>query len=136
MNVYEWIVSGNTGTSSKTIWSHFVINSRPGGNFGAMTPSDPSDFLRCYWLLKLAPEWRDRIAEMGQRYPEWKPLTDNWDELEKMIESVWPKSCASGYYELNETPAKAMYDRMQVLLEEGRELLRKARISQAKEAAQ
>jgi len=129
MTVYEWIVGDKTGTSSKTIWAHFVSHSRPGGTFGAMTPSDPSDFLRCYWLLKIAPEWRERIGEMGQRYPEWKPLTDNWGELEKMLEAVWPKSCASGEYERDEPPAKAMYSRMQVLLEEGRELLRKVRAS-------
>ena len=126
MTPQEWIVCGYTGTSSKTIYAHFEIHTRPGGAFGASTPSDPSDFLRCYWLLKLAPEWRDRIKEMGQRYPEWKPLVEHWDELETMLEAVWTKSCASCEYE-NELPATEMYQRMQVLIKEGREMLRKVR---------
>lgn len=110
----NWILSGEVGISSKTIWAHFTMNLEPQHTFA---PSDPSDFLRCYWLLQLAPEWRARIGELGTRYPGWKPLTDAWDELEVMLVKAWPLCCASGKY-ADEPPAKEMYRRMKVLLKE------------------
>lgn len=111
MTVFEWIVSGKTGLSSKTIWAHFVTGKAPDW---PSEPSDPSDFLRCYWLLKIAPEWRERIGELGKQYRRWKPLTDHWEELEKMLEAAWPQSCASGDYK-DEPPAMGMYRRMKEL---------------------
>jgi hypothetical protein len=112
MTAQEWIIEGHTGISSKTIWSHFVLNKEPKW---PSPPSDPSDLLRCYWLLKIAPEWKIRMGEIAERYPEWRGLVDHWSELEQMLEQAWPKSCASGEYE-DEPPAKALYKRMKELL--------------------
>ena len=107
----NWIVRGNIGLSSKAIWAHFTLGCSVG--FGA-APSDPSDFLRCYWLLKLAPAWRARIFELGERYSSWIKLVSHWGELEAMLLEAWPKSCESGEYE-NEPPARKMYARMKEL---------------------
>jgi hypothetical protein len=112
MTKEDWIIEGHTGVSSKAIWSHFTFG-KVNGSF-ATNPSDPSDFLRCYWLLKLAPDWRSRIGEMAQ-YKGWEKIAPAWDELERMVESVWPCSCKAGGYEYIEPPAKAMYARMQEL---------------------
>jgi hypothetical protein len=110
MTKETWIVQGHTGVSSKTIWAHF------NGCAPDWTspPMDPSDFLRCYWLLKLAPEWRARIVEVADRHPRWRKVVEAWAELETMLEAAWPKSCRSGEYE-NEPPANAMYKRMKEL---------------------
>ena len=115
MTPQEWIIKGHVGLSSKTIWAHFVLNCQPQW---PTAPSDPCDFLRCYWLLNIAPEWKPRMGEIAARYPRWKGLVDHWDELEKMLEAAWPKSCATGEYILNEPPAAQMYARMDVLLKE------------------
>jgi hypothetical protein len=48
------------------------------------TPSDPDDFSRCYRLLLKFPEWRERLQEVADRFPEWKGMVDNWDELERL----------------------------------------------------
>lgn len=107
-----WIVLGHVGCSSKAVWSHFSLGIIPRDGFST-SPSDPSDFLRCYWLLKLAPEWRERIEEMGQ-YRGWKKLAPAWGELEAMLLKAWPKSCASGEYQI-EPSADKMYERMKEL---------------------
>ncbi len=117
MTPQEWIVKGKTGLSSETIWAHFVLNCEPEW---PSEPSNPSDFLRCYWLLKIAPEWKPRMGEIAARYPRWKGLVDHWDELEKMLEAVWPKSCETGEYADCEPPATEMYARMKVLLKEAK----------------
>ncbi len=112
MTKENWIVKGHTGRSSTAIWSHFMH----GDVFekGWSNPSDPSDFLRCYWLLKLAPEWRARIFEMA-KYRGWEEMALVWDELETMLEQAWPESCESGDYGDRNVKANAMYERMQEL---------------------
>lgn len=112
--VMQWIVKGHTGLSSETIWSHFVLDTEPDR---PNAPRDPADFLRCYWLLKLAPHWTPRLAELGVRYPKsaWASLAAHWDELTAMLEEVWPRCCASGDYVNSEPPAEAMYARMKEL---------------------
>ena len=107
----NWIIRGNVGQSSKAIWAHFALGCSV--DFWPI-PSDPSDFLRCYWLLKLAPAWESRLGELGARYEPWKTLAAHWGELKTMLLRAWPKSCESGEYE-NEEPARDMYLRMKEL---------------------
>lgn len=107
----NWIVRGRTGVSSKVIWAHFMLDCEPRYS---SPPCDPSDFLRCYWLLKIAPAWRARIFELGQRYSSWITLTEHWAELEEMLLKAWPRSCQNGDYE-DEPPAREMYARMKEL---------------------
>lgn len=102
----DWIVGNDTGTSSQTIWA-VLMGATPRHR---STPSDPSDFGRCYRLLKLMPAWRARLSEVATRYPEWSALVAHWDELTTLYEQ-----------ELN-TPngmAPKTYARMKELIDEG-----------------
>ena len=76
-----WLKSWDTGMSSETIWRVMMgeTPSRPS------IPYDPSDFGRCYRLLKTVPSWRGRMAEMGQ-FKAWKPFVEAWDELTALYE--------------------------------------------------
>jgi hypothetical protein len=84
-----WLTEGgDTGTSSLTIWSvmtGLAIPTLHGGNDRrADVPHDPADFGRCHRLLDLFPQWRKRLAEVADRYPEWSGLVDAWDELTEL----------------------------------------------------
>lgn len=79
----EWLRNGERGISSETIFE--VMTGIPLGQ-KHYTPQDPSDFNRCYMLLLTVPEFRGRIKEVGEAFPAWKSLTDNWDELECLFE--------------------------------------------------
>lgn len=80
----EWIVGGDTGTSSKTIWS-VMMGVKPDY---ASVPLDPDDFGRCYRLLARVPMWRVRLGEVAAKYAEWKPLVEAWDELTALYEEA------------------------------------------------
>lgn len=82
-----WIVGDDTGISSKAIWSRMMGVAYASRDHGWDTyPHDPSDFGRCYRLLKLVPEWRARIEEMASASPEWTALVKHWDELTALYE--------------------------------------------------
>ena len=83
-----WLHNGDTGISSLTIWSTLSGERNPGS---ADVPHDPDDFGRCYRLLKVMPEWRERLPEVAKRYKAWRPLVDSWDELTALYEEELPK---------------------------------------------
>ncbi len=82
----EWATGRDTGTSSLTIYH--VMTGNPSHHSCYDTPADPSDFGRCYRLLKLFPSWIPRLPEVSERFPKWKPLIDNWALLTKMYEEA------------------------------------------------
>lgn len=102
----EWIVSNDTGISSKTIWA-VMMNAVPDQphwtQFGV--PHDGSDFGRCYRLLQLIPEWRAKLDLVAARFKLWGPLVLAWDVLTALYE-------LKRYYEL--------YKKLEVLEDEGR----------------
>jgi hypothetical protein len=108
--VGQWITGNDTGTSSKTIWSVFVTGKPPVG--GGDIPLDPSDFGRCYRLLLLAPEWRQRMREMTAACPNWGPLVAIWDELDAMYREV----IADGGWNMD--ASRRMLDRMRDVRDE------------------
>jgi hypothetical protein len=110
MTPIEWLLSGDTGVSSKTILA-VMTGSELGGAFGPDVPHDPSDFGRCYRLLQNFPEWRARLPEVATAYPIWGPMVDAWDELATIYEEE--KQNKSG-------KAPKLYERMRKLVEEGR----------------
>jgi len=78
----QWIVFGEVGTSSKTIWAvltNAVISYVGDWNFDA--PHDMDDFSRCYKLIQLFPEWRQRLPEVARIFPIWVPFVREWDKL-------------------------------------------------------
>jgi len=105
----EWILSEDTGRSSKTIWAVMmeVIKTPQRCNYRYDIPNDPSDFGRCYRLLMHFPEWIKRLNEMSIIFPKWKPLIDNWNELVML----WIKENPSG-------KCPMLYNRMSELKEE------------------
>lgn len=72
----DWLVSGETGISSLTIVHVMEGVNEP--NFGASTPRDVGDFARCEGLLAARPDYRARLGEVAERYPEWRPLVQAW----------------------------------------------------------
>ena len=82
--------SWDTGISSETIWS--VMRNRAVRHYG--TPKDPQDLGRCLRLLDVAPGWRERLGEVAMRFPEWKPLVDNWTLLETLYRAEAPTGYA------------------------------------------
>ncbi len=75
----DWLARDDTGLSSKTI-AH-VLAGTPEPREGGKPPQDLEDLGRCLRLLKLLPEWRARLPEIGKRYPEWEVLVANWDHV-------------------------------------------------------
>jgi len=102
MTPLDWLMSGDTGVSSKTIM-HVMEGSQP-PRFGADVPHDASDFGRCHRLLQAFPLYRSRLHEVADRYLEWGPLVREWDRLTIMY--------------LNKDDG--MFAAMRQLIEEGR----------------
>ncbi len=80
MKPEQWIVSHDTGTSSKTIWA-VMMGVKPDW---PDVPLDVDDFGRCLRLISVVPEFRPRLQEVADKYPKWQPLVDNWAELERL----------------------------------------------------
>lgn len=105
----DWFQNGDRGISSNAIvevmegYAPGMLAMRnPFGNH----PHDPSDFYRCYKLLKAVPEYRTRLNEMMAVSPAWRELVSHWDELETLLLA-----------ELERGMAPKLYDRMQALIE-------------------
>ncbi len=84
----DWMNLGDTGTSSIAIWRH-MQGMQPEWLWGPDPPRDPSDFGRCYRLLKKFPEWKDRLEEM-RCYRGWTPFVVAWDKLEALYIEEFP----------------------------------------------
>ena len=81
-NHSDWLLSCDTGSSSKTIYS--VLAGRPealASIGGPCVPRDSSDFGRCLRLIERFPPYRGRLGEVVVRYPKWKPFVDRWNEM-------------------------------------------------------
>lgn len=113
-----WLSHGERGLSSNTIFS--VISGRnvmPSGWSIGQRPSDPADFFRCRKLLKLMPEWRDRLDEVSSRFPAWTPLVEHWAEMDSLFEEEAATKTGK---------APRLYALMQQLYLEGDEIVRLA----------
>ena len=77
-NLVEWLTGDDCGLSSTTIACVMAGNacSRPA------TPLDDGDFGRCHRLLERLPRFRDRLGEVADAYPEWRPIVARWSALE------------------------------------------------------
>lgn len=110
MTPIDWLLSCDTGVSSKTICA-VMTGSKIVGSFGPDVPHDPSDFGRCYRLLALFPEWLERLPEVAEQFPMWGPMVEAWGELTALYEEETKN--ASGN-------APKLYKRMQELIDDGR----------------
>ena len=79
----EWLLKGDRGISSETIFgaiSGLWIES------SKYPPADPSDFYRCYKLIKQVPEWKAELHKVSELSKTWKNVIDNWDKLSELLE--------------------------------------------------
>lgn len=108
MTPIEWLLSSDTGVSSKTICA-VMTGSKPARD--SSPPQDPSDFGRCVRLLNAFPDWRYRMGEVAQKYPEWGPLIREWKDLELLYMVELLKKTGK---------ASRLYKHMKELIDEGR----------------
>lgn len=80
-----WIVGGDVGMSSKTIW--MFMSGLSVDEDQISHPYDPSDLGRCLRLLELIPEWKPRIIDLGSLSPSWSALAARWHELDASMRS-------------------------------------------------
>ncbi len=82
----QWFASGDTGISSEAValWMSAGVKL---DRWGSSTPSDGGDFGRCYRLLKLFPEWRERIADMAGAGNLWPTYAARWADMEAAYEA-------------------------------------------------
>lgn len=88
MTPEQWIVEGEVGVSSKTIWAVMMgvaKTTRQCRSFDYDTPKDPDDFKRCHKLILTVPQWRGRLPEVASVFPKWIPFIRGWDKLEAML---------------------------------------------------
>lgn len=79
-----WLLQDDTGISSKTmIAAMFNVDIK---EVGGGIPHDPSDFGRCYRLIKAIPEVVSGFPNLISQYPEWAPYIENWDRLTSLYE--------------------------------------------------
>ena len=100
----DWLENGDVGLSSQTILYAITGNKRNYTDNLGYLPQDPSDFRRCYLLLKAFPELRPQLYKVAEMYPQWKQLVEHWDQLEALLTSevgdiaAWTEGSADKTY--------------------------------------
>jgi len=77
-----WIRTGDRGISSEVIFEVLADHPLLPEHWRYSTPSDSSDFYRCYKLLRAVPEWRGRLNEVAAKHPHWRLIVKYWQDLE------------------------------------------------------
>lgn len=91
MNPNEWIIKGEVGTSSKTIWAVMMgVENKPRqcDDFNYDIPHDMDDFGRCIKLLNLFPEWYSKLTNVSRIFPKWIPIIREWRQLEHYYHTI------------------------------------------------
>lgn len=78
--IIEWMFCGGTGISSETM-AAIALGVEMKGSFGFDAPHDPSDFGRCYRLVKDVPEIKLAFSEISKKVPKFAGILSSWDEL-------------------------------------------------------
>lgn len=83
----RWWKGLDVGQSAAAIFAVFCEERlrSPAAELGrGAVPQDADDFGRCSRLLKLFPEWKERLAHVSIGYPntKWPAIIARWDELE------------------------------------------------------
>lgn len=109
-NPWEWHRSWDTGISSLVIYSVMEDALMPKTYGKEFFPHDPADFGRCHRLLKVGDQYRERLHEVSDKYPQWEGFVDAWDELT----ALWEEESPSG-------KCPKLFERLQGLVKEYRE---------------
>lgn len=94
MGLMRWLMSDDTGLSSRYMAAVLSGTPRPEMNY----PRDPSDFGRCYRLLRAAPELRAEFEKLRACPKPWPLLVEHWAELEYLYELELPEGSAPRLY--------------------------------------
>lgn len=78
----DWLLNGNTGSSSKTLCAH-MLGLRIEKDNSRTAPADGADRFRCVELLMLIPEWVERLDEMADETDMF--WGDTWAESIPLI---------------------------------------------------
>jgi hypothetical protein len=100
MSYSEWITSDDTGMSSK--WLATALFSAPSKNVSY--PYDPSDFGRCYRMLKHVSGAKELFDQKFELLKEaggivWNRYLENWDLLVSLYEQESPKRICNKLYD-------------------------------------
>jgi hypothetical protein len=100
----QWIILGDVGISSKTMWSA-IMGVIDGGAKGWTfnTPQDPDDFSRCFKMVNECSFCSNDLQKVKDVFKWYAPFIDNWEELALLY---------------SRKKYKPLYDRMQKLEEE------------------
>lgn len=80
----EWIVSNDTGISSKTMWYALMSDVHNANDKDLDKPYDADDFGRCYRFMKHSEATKSDFERIAAVFPFWKPYIENWEELENL----------------------------------------------------
>lgn len=88
----EWLVSGEQGISSRTMFNWLALGRRTAvlGGFSPGHPYDFDDFQRCERLLRQVPELRPLLPRMASFDEEWAALVRRWDDIVRVAEEEVP----------------------------------------------
>lgn len=101
----NWLVGNDTGISSMTMAGIALGADAMDHGWGTDAPHDPSDFGRCYRLVKAVPEIRAAFPVIGARVPAFAGILENWDDLAQIYETALLRS----------GPEKVLFHRIQKL---------------------
>ena len=97
--IIQWLCSGETGLSSKTMVCIHTGNEMD-GDWGFRAPSDVADFRRCWELLQLVPEVKNSFALIAEKCPAFKGVIENWDAISANYERERGKGRCPETYQL------------------------------------
>ena len=103
MTLDEWIISGDTGSSSKTMWAALKgikIDNAKERRFDY--PYDNADFGRCYRLVKNCNVSKEELLKVKEVFKWLAPLIDSWDDLAALYEKGDGTSSKILYKKLSE----------------------------------
>ncbi len=93
----QWIADKDTGISSETMVA-IALGAKKTKSSRFNAPHDPSDFGRCYRLVKAVPEMKTQFDRIGKAVPTFKLILKNWDELCELYERDLPSGKSDDLY--------------------------------------
>lgn len=112
---YEWLETGRTGTSSKTMCGiiypkvkalHASFNGHFKDEYNDSYPCDSGDFKRCMGFLAAVPEARAHLDKVAQINTKWNKLIEKWADIESLINNQDLKGAGDIIYQCIEKEKK------------------------------
>ena len=80
----EWIINGNVGISSKTMWAALMGVEYYRADF----PHDAADFSRCHTFAEIAELTPEDFETICKVYPWWRIIYEIWPDMAKALEEL------------------------------------------------